>query len=178
VQLRLLDDLPGDYAFGPQTVAGAAPFTTATFDTTRAAALLVLESLGSRFRGCELEVDGEAAPPGTKLEAIAALPTSELPADRAVGGRPVELASLAGVLRAPRADVSLRLYLLGPTGALAWDVAAGSAVELPPAIAAQLRYAADVLGGCALHWFWQTLPGAVEPWCSRFDHCLLHARRD
>ena len=162
-RLRLLDDLSGDFAFGWREVRGA-PTTTAWFDLTRALPPLVQGGCS----GLAIEIDGEPAPAGTVVRARGSLATGPLLS--VLAGRVVPRDALDAVLRPPRHDLALRLYLLLPTGLLSADVLAGTATRLDAATQNQIGFAADVLGGCLVHCFWQTLPDHPgEPWRSPID---------
>ncbi|MDO8348928.1 MAG: hypothetical protein Q7T30_01740, partial [Planctomycetota bacterium] len=165
-RLRLLDDLAGEFAFGWRAVEGA-PGTTAWFDLTRAVGPLVQ---GGVCSGLVLEVDGKPAPAGTVVRVFASLATG--PLLEPLRGRTVPREQFAAALRPPRPDLPLRLYLLLPTGLLSVDVAGGAAVRFDEPTRNQIVYAADVLGGCLVHCFWQTVPGHQgEPWRSPIDWC-------
>lgn len=168
VRLRLLDDLQGEFAFGWRAVALPEPGTRVWFDTSRAIAPFVL---GGTCRGFFVEVDGAPAPAGTVVRVHALAAAGDAPD---AGGDAVDRDELAALLVPPRRDVPLRCYLLLPTALLSLDVAPGAAVEVPAGARAQVVYAADLLGGARLCWFWQSLDdGARRPWRSGLRSVLV-----
>lgn len=155
-ELGLLADLPGEFAFGAHGATATTAAREFWFDLTRAVPLFVFDQLGQGFPGCWIRVDGAAAPAGTRVTLSPRLKQLSLPVPQR--GAVVRLDELSSALRPPPAAHSLRCYLLLPTGIVTSDVAPGQALQLSQRAREQLVYARDVLSGCTVHCFWQTLP--------------------
>ena len=143
-RLKLAADLPDGRAMPwlEQPVVDGACW----FDTSRAFAPILFESVGMPFAGLVVEVDGGPPPAGLRVVVHGAVEVVE--GSGAVAGDEVERDALPRLLRPPQElRHDLRLHLLLPTGVR-------SAPAFDAVLAAELRYAWELAAPLDVQWFW------------------------
>ncbi|MGC6486501.1 MAG: hypothetical protein ACON4Z_02565, partial [Planctomycetota bacterium] len=143
-RLKLAADLPDGRAMPwlEQPVVDGACW----FDTSRAFAPILFESVGIPFAGIVVEVDG--APPPAELRVVVHGAVEVVEGSGAVAGEELERDALPRLLRPPpelRHD--LRLHVLLPTGVR-------SAPAFDAVLADELRYAWELTAPLDVQWFW------------------------
>ena len=143
-RIELAADLPDGRAMPwlEQTVVDGGCW----FDTSRAFAPILFESVGMPFAGLVVEVDGGPPPAGLRVVVHGAVEVVE--GSGAVAGDEVERDALPRLLRPPQElRHDLRLHLLLPTGVR-------SAPAFDAVLAAELRYAWELAAPLDVQWFW------------------------
>ncbi len=187
VDLEVLGDLPGPLAArtrGWRFSAGAAdpsdphvraepPPAQVWFDTTDVVSWFVLQAIGSSPQGVRLTADGRPPPPEVAVRVHARI--DELRARQDVPAR-CTVEQFAAALQPPEDRGDYVLTVLAPTGVFACGIGRGAGGSMPAEMVGQLRFCADVLGRCRLHWFWQTRDPLPEgrPARSRFGTCEVY----
>ena len=144
VRLKLAADLPDDRAMPwlEQPVVDGACW----FDTSRAFAPILFESVGMPFAGLVVEVDG--APPPAELRVVVHGASEVVERSGPVAGAEVGRDELPRLLRPPQAlRHDVRLHLLLPTGVR-------SAPAFDAVLAGELRYAWELAAPLDVQWFW------------------------
>ncbi|MCA8965542.1 MAG: hypothetical protein KDC48_11695 [Planctomycetes bacterium] len=165
-QLPMFEGPPSGQALDPPLPEGTHAYW---FDTTSIASWYVVASLGGGVAGVSLSQQDGPLPDGTIVRAHAALGTLEGSAP----ATPSRVEQFVADLRAPHDDCVL--YVLAPSGVYVEPVRGG---ELSPEarrrLSGPLRFCADVLGTCAVHWFWQGGDQTGRPARTAFGTCEVH----
>lgn len=142
------------------------------FDTSSVVSWYVVAALGGGPLGIELTAADTPLAATARVRAHAGLaPLEEL---AAVPAR-CTVEEFAAAMKPPGSSGGYRLYVYSPMGVLVRDWQPGTAElgALPAGAAAALRFCADVLGTCDVHWCWQGRDDQGRPARTPFGRCKV-----
>lgn len=142
--------------FGPSDADG-----TVVVDLRSNLILAALSTFGIPIRGLVVETDDPGAPPMLTLLPTLPEPAWPDPKPEPENENQQDLASFAIDLPSLDPERTMRIWVLSPHSALAWDAMSGSRSELPDRWKRELPFWLEMAGpGSELGWFAETVEGA------------------
>lgn len=168
-QIELFPRHSQGQAFDPPVPNGG---YTYWFDTTAVVSWYVAATLGGGAGGVSVTQPQGALPEGSTARAHTTLGVLQ---DRCNPTARTTVEQFVASLRPPDVADRCGLYVLAPTGVYVPVVGrAGLTDDARERLGASLRFCADVLGVCRVHWFWQGADSTGRPARTAFGTCEVH----